>query len=172
MIGSIKNIYFKLFIGIFLTVSILFVVFAEIVWFPVKFHHTDSFIAYMVDRKKPFDSLGLAFYHVYIYYLLVFGFMTLTHVLLYRLLWIKKQNRANLLIKCITYLFVMFSAGFALVLLNKLYRKPIYNNFWKWIWDKVFFDYLELMLTEYNVVLLYIIVCLLFSILIHFKYKK
>lgn len=172
MVVLSKKLYFKLFTGIFLTVSILFVALAETVWFPIKFHHTDNFIAYIVNRKRPFDSFNLAFYLIYIYYLLVFGFMTIIHVVLYRFIWGKKRNSTNLPIKWIIYLSGMFITGFVLALMNKLYRESIYKNFFEWIWDKVFLDYLDLIITEYNVVLLYIIVCLFFSIVIHHKHKK
>jgi hypothetical protein len=170
MIALIKNFYFKLFTAIFCTVSILFVILAETVWFPIRFHHTDNFIAYISIRKEPFDSFNWAFCHIYAYYLSVFCIMTVVHVMLYRFLWVRQSNRVWLLQVAI-YLFGMFSAGYLLVLLNTLYIKPIYKGLFEWI-TEVFFDYLELIITDYNVILLYISISIILTIGLHYYYKR
>lgn len=170
MIDYFKSVYLKLFLIILTISSVLFIIVAETFWFPIKFHHTDIFVSYISNRRVPFSNFNVAFKYIYSFYLFVFFFMTLVHVLLYRYLVEMKKMRDYINYKSLLYVPIMFFASFGLTLINKWYWNT--GNFSKLFFQKAFTNYLEIILSEWKVILLYMAILTITTILINYKYKR
>jgi len=163
-----NNIYLSVFCLIVCLTSVLFIVLAETIWFPIKYHDTDTFIPYFSHRKAPFEYFYFAFTHFYVYYILIFSCMTFFHILLYQYLYIAKKNIFS---KCYLYLTSMFLAGFLLYLFNRWYRLGFKAPFFKWIFMDGLSFYIEMLFNQYQVISLYIIISISSCVSLTYIYK-
>lgn len=170
MMAYSKSIYLKLFLIIFTISSLLFIILAETFWFPIKFHHTDIFVAYISNRKVPFDKFNIAFKHIHAFYLFVFFFMTFVHVLLYHYLCGEKKGRDRVKNMILLYVLIMFFTSFVLTVLNEWYWYT--SDYSTWFFQKAFINYLEILLSEWRVIILYVIVLTITTMVINYRYKR
>ncbi|OYQ33268.1 hypothetical protein CHU92_12810 [Flavobacterium cyanobacteriorum] len=162
-IGNSYRKHFILLCLIFLISSILLVLLAETIWFPIRYSNVDNFIYYFSTRNKPFDNLLFAFKHIYCYYILTYLIMTISYIYFNSTSFVLKRSFP--LRYTIVFLMMFLTSLIIYAIHRFIVHKGSFNHWAK----EVFLKYIEMVLHEHKIVLLYLIV-VLFCTIIYDKY--